>query len=180
MFGCFDDKIIDNSNDKEVEEHFKNLVENQFSHYGTNFPYDRIGRSRGETLEEQSCTPIIPKGAGCYNDNSKEFDFADKASRGVGFNSQEVNELHQICSIGIVHLCYLAYTKFYGPIEKTEIEKRCESCKYCRKNRDYIFNLKYVDSEIFKMFKKELPEIYANLKKEYLKREKEEAMLDND
>lgn len=180
MLSCFDDEIIDNLNDEEVREHFKNLVENQFSHYRNNFPFDRIGTSRGETIDEICNTPIIPKGAGSYSEGSKQFDFADKASRGVGFNFQEENELNQICSIGIVHLCYLLHTALYGPIEKLEIEKRCESCEYCRQNRDYKFNIKYVDSKIFKMFMTELPDMYQNLKREYVKRIKLEEMIQDD
>lgn len=173
---CLPDEIIENLNDEEVECHLRKLADSE-NYYSDNFLYNRTNWSYRLTSEERSVTPIIPKGAGCYDQTRKEYDFADKAKRGVGLNPEEKRDLEQICSIGIVHLCYLQETLFNGPIEMLEIEGRC---KYCSYSHYYMTHGKKINSEIFGMFITELPEIYEKLKREYSKRVKREAILQND
>lgn len=175
-FSCFNDEIIENLNDEEVKEYFKSLVKSVHK-YGNNFLYDQTRGPRTELSLGQSDPPIIPKGAGCYKKDRKEFDFANKAKRGVGLSISEESELGAICSLGIVHLCYLEETLVNGPIEKLEIEGRCQYCTHSHYYLRYFHNL---DNRVFKMFITELPEIYENLKRECSKRLRQEAMLHND
>lgn len=159
----FPDEIVGNPNGEEVITYLKNLTKGSPDH--SNFPYHSTNSDIYYYKGNELAT-IIPKGAGCYESTFIEFDFADKAKRGVGFNAHQTMALMDICSIGIVHLCYLERTNLFGPIKLIEIKGACKDCPHSW----YMKYEKHGESEIFKMFKSELPEIYEKLKKEYRKK----------